>query len=61
MSSNECKICGEIKCPFCNYCLCDMSIETKRAVIAMIKSYENYIDENFDLPKYDFSKHMNLF
>lgn len=56
----ECEICGEILCPFCNSCLCNMSNETKKAVIAMIKTYEEFLHKNYNLPKYDFSKHMNI-
>lgn len=58
--NRECEICGEILCPFCNFCLCNMLKETKKAVFAIIKTYEKYLSENFNLPRYDFSKHKNI-
>lgn len=58
--NNECRKCGENKCPHCNHCLCDMSIEVKKAVIAMIKTYEKYLTENYQIEAYDFSKHKQI-
>lgn len=55
-----CKICGEIICPLCTKCLCDMSEKTQKAVIAMIKTYENYLMNEFKLPDYDFDKHSKI-
>lgn len=56
----ECKICGEFKCPYCKSCLCDMSNETKKAVIAMIRTYEEYLTNLYEVEPYDFSKHINI-
>ena len=56
----ECTRCGEFKCPHCNRCLCDMPIEVKKAVIAMIKTYENYLTENYKVKAYNFSSHNQI-
>jgi len=55
--SNECPKCGEYKCSHCNHCLCDMSNDVRKAVIAMIRTYENYLTRNFKVEPYDFSRH----
>ncbi len=59
-NSKECQICGEFKCPNCSACLCDMSNDVKKAILAMIRTYERYLSHNFDLEPYDFSKHNKI-
>ena len=56
----ECEKCGEIICPYCSVCLCNMNTETIKAVIAMIRTYENYIFKKLGTQSYDFSKHKNI-
>lgn len=58
--SKECQNCGEFKCPHCNHCLCDMPNEVRKAVIAMIRTYETYLTNNFEVEPYDFSKHKQI-
>ena len=56
----ECEKCGEIICPCCSACLCNMNNETIKAVIAMIRTYENYIFKKLGTKQYDFSKHKKI-
>ena len=58
--SKECEKCGEIICPHCNSCLCKMTDETKKAVIAMIKTYENFLSKKFRKQEYNFNKHNRI-
>ncbi len=56
----ECEECGEISCPHCSTCLCNMNNETIRAVIAMIRTYENFIYKTLGTTQYDLSKHNRI-
>jgi len=57
--SQECKKCGDFKCPHCNSCMCNLSKKEKRVALAMIYTYENFINEKLGLD-YNFSKHEEI-
>ena len=48
----RCKRCGDFKCPLCGGCLCNLSLEGKRVALAMMRTYESLLGNN-----YDFSVH----
>jgi len=51
----QCKECGDFKCPQCNACMCNLNDKEKKIVLAMINTYENHINSN-----YDFSVHKKV-
>jgi len=51
----KCKVCGDFKCPKCGGCLCSLTTGEKRVALAMIKTYENILNN-----EYDFSQHKNV-
>ena len=51
----QCKSCGDFKCPNCNVCMCNLNEKEKKIVMAMIHTYENHINKN-----YDFSVHKKV-
>lgn len=48
----QCKECGDFKCPNCNACMCNLTDKEKKIVLAMIETYEN--------KDYDFSIHKKV-
>lgn len=48
----QCKKCGDFKCPHCNACMCNLTDKEKKIVLAMIHTYEN--------KDYDFSVHKKV-
>ncbi|MFH1607995.1 MAG: hypothetical protein ABIA78_02580 [archaeon] len=52
----QCKKCGDFKCPLCSACMCDLTKEEKRVVMAMIHTYENFLNEKYG-EDYDFEVH----
>lgn len=55
VKSEQCKKCGDYKCPLCNSCLCDLTVGEQRVALSMMKTYEPVIRKN-----YDFSIHSKI-
>lgn len=53
--SEKCRECGDYKCPLCSGCLCDLTTEGQRVALAMMKTYEPLLGN-----EYDFSDHKEI-
>lgn len=54
-STERCPVCGDFKCPLCGACLCTITPGEQRVALAMIHTYENALNTN-----YDFSVHKKI-
>jgi hypothetical protein len=55
IKSDKCKVCGDFKCPICKGCLCNLTVGEKRVAMAMIKTYEKTLNNN-----YNFAQHKKI-
>ncbi len=55
LKSPKCKKCGDFKCPKCNKCLCDLLVGEQRVALAMMKTYEPLLGNN-----YNFNAHKDI-
>jgi hypothetical protein len=53
--TEQCSVCGDFKCPLCGSCLCDLTLGEQRVALAMMKTYEPLLEEN-----YEFSAHKEI-
>lgn len=51
----QCKSCGDFKCPYCSSCLCNLTVGEQRVALSMMKTYESTLN-----PDYDFSVHKEI-
>lgn len=58
-NQKECEKCGDFKCPKCGACMCDLTTNEKKIVMAMIHTYENFMKEKFNV-NYNFDKHKKV-
>jgi hypothetical protein len=58
----QCKECGDFQCPHCKACMCNLTPEEQMIVMAMIRSYEKFIEEELKVPdqNYDYSIHEEI-
>ncbi len=57
---NQCKVCGDFRCPFCRSCMCSLTKGEKKVVMAMIRTYERFIHEVYKGEEYDFKQHEKI-
>ena len=51
----QCKYCGDYKCPLCGACLCALTLGEQRVALAMMHTYEAALNSD-----YDFSIHKRI-
>jgi len=58
-NDQECPKCGDFKCPLCGACMCRLTDNEKKLVLAMISTYETFLKKKLGTD-YDFEKHKKI-